>query len=364
MDLRKCKSQLLASLLSLSLSISAIFLFAGCSKETAKTSPSASTEESMTRQAFYSLLYKEITQDELLRSIYFPETTQLDAAKILCNISGEREFSEESQAELVYNAKLKSVSNLRIATKTLKQNDCNNLSLWTWQPNGDKYSPWSGLIADFDMISDENKEAVVFFCEAGLANLAENQEDYSVFLHPDEIVSEKEATQMREKIKKRQIGAPLCAILSHDHEGNDIYLRFSDSVSYFLFKNMTEYLTVAGEVLNSFVYFDETGAELSLWISTASGGMFSVPLNIARGSICHFPCQYNSALLSQRLDVIKAMLPFSVKSKASSDFETILSARDSNEDLIYECKGANDFKITISCVFAENSISSLYFKVN
>ena len=124
MDLRKCKSQLLASLLSLSLSISAIFLFAGCSKETAKTSPSASTEESMTRQAFYSLLYKEITQDELLRSIYFPETTQLDAAKILCNISGEREFSEESQAELVYNAKLKSVSNLRIATKTLKQNGC------------------------------------------------------------------------------------------------------------------------------------------------------------------------------------------------------------------------------------------------
>lgn len=365
MDFHFCKSRFLVALLMTIIVVCLVFLLNGCYETGRNISyPPALVENGMSRQDFYSLLYKEITQDELLRSIYFPKRIIHDAVAVLCESSGELEFSEESHEALVFKAKTENIANLKITSKVYRQGDEPEQTIWLWQSRTckpDDYAPWSSLIADFDTIKEENKAAVAILCEVGLAKLTTNQDDYSVYLYPDEIITESEANLLREKIRLRQRFEPSNAILTHDHNGKEIYLCFSDSISLFIFENIFAHLSQNNEILNSFVYFDEKGTELSLWINSVSGGMFSIPLNIVQGAVCTLPYYANKALLKQRLDVIKAMIPNSAKIDAERNFASILHENITGSEFSYTFSGEKDLKISISLAPSDSS-SVIYIK--
>lgn len=361
MDFHFCKSRFFGALLTIATIICLCFLLNGCSKADGNISPSSAlVENGMTRQEFYSLLYKEITQDELLRSIYFPKLTTHNAVSVLCESIGEREFSEESHEALVYKAKTKNIASLEITSRVYRQGGEPEQTYWLWKSRvhkPDDYAPWSSLIADFGCVRDENKAAVALLCEVGLAKLTMNQEDFSVHLYPDEVITESEVNLLREKVSLRQRLEPSNAISTHDHNGNEIYLCFSDSISLFMFKNLLTYLSSNNEILNTFVYFDEAGTELSLWVNSVSGGMFSIPLNVAKGVACSLPYNANAAFLEQRFGIVASMLPSKMQNDVFQDFESINQGEHT-----YDCGENGSFKVTISVVSSDLR-NVIYFKV-
>ena len=115
-------------------------------------------------------------------------------------------------------------------------------------------------------------------------------------------------------------------------------------------------------MLNSFVYFDEKGTELSLWVNSVSGGMFSIPLNIAQGVVCALPYYANTALLEQRFGIITAMLPPPTQSKAANDFVQVICKNTNKADFLYTVSQKTNFKISVSIAPSESN-SVIYIKV-
>ena len=330
-----------------------IFLLCSCNSnsKTQTHIPTADIlQNEMSRQSFYAYLYNEIAQDDLLRSTYFPEVTQQTSEKLLADNFISAEYQANSYETLVYQAKKDNLSNLSISTRNYRQGKSEPREIWFWGKSNSEYAPWNTLIEDFDEIADENKAAVVFFCNAGLAKLSENTSKYTLSFKPNEKVSNEEALQLQQAVKAKTRCTPVNGISTTDHEGNEILLCFSDPTTLFMFKNTTEYLSKHGEIINSFVFFDEKGTELSLWINSVSGGMFSIPLNIGQGEPCILPCYSNVTNLKQRLNILKSLLPNEEQQKASADFETLFNGENLNKSFSYSLsdKMRADIAITFS----------------
>ena len=341
-----------------------IFAFNNCSnsKNPQLNIPSAQIFHSgISRQSFYAALYNEITKDELLKSIYFAQIKEQNTEKLLYENSFPAESNDTSYESLLLQAKKSNLSSLSILTQEYNQGLNDSREIWLWSKSKSQYSPWDNLIRDFDEIADENKTAVVFFCNIGLAKLNENLSEYSFSFNPNEEIPEPEALQLQEAINTKVRRDRINSISTSDHEGKEILLCFSDPTTLFIFKNTTEYLSKNKEIINSFVFFDEKGTELSLWINSVSGGMFSIPLNIGQDTPCILPCYSNKIILQQRLNIVKAMLPNEEYKKADTDFENLLNCAAAEKSYSYSLNKKTRLDITVS--FSQEYTGYVCFKV-
>ena len=320
--------------------------------------------DEISRQDFYNLLYREITQDELLRSTYFPEYSEQDGANFLCGDASSFDNRENSYEALLFLTRKQKLSKLSIKTCKYRQGEDNVQTVWLWQNNQTANNMWSSFIDDFKGVSDKNRQAVTFFCNAGLAKITENPVERTYSLCPDEIISAEEKTQTRQLINSRKRFTPANAIETKDHNGNNILLSFSDTDTFFMFRDLLAYLSESNDIIDSFVYFDETGTELSLWINSYSGGMFAMPLDIGHGTLCKLPCSSDSTLIKQRLGVIRAILPSDVKEKASVDFEKIISKDWSVQKFVYTSNSRSNLEYIVSFVPSGEFGHTVYFSIN
>ncbi|MBE7058929.1 MAG: hypothetical protein E7387_07535 [Ruminococcaceae bacterium] len=318
-------------------------------------------QSGISRQSFYTTLYNEIATDELLRSAYFAEITEQSPEDLLNGNFLTTEKHDTSYESLIHQAKKDNLSNLSILTRNYSQGSNDPKAIWLWGKNNSSYSPWDSLIEDFDEIADESKTAVVFFCNTGLAKLNENQSNYTLSFKPNEKIPEAEALQLQQSIKAKMRKDSTNSIPTTDHEGNEILLCFSDPTTLFMFKNLTEYLSEREEIISSFVFFDEKGTELSLWINSVSGGMFSIPLNIGQGAVCVLPCYSNKTFLKQRLDIVNSLLPKGERQKANADFEALLNSEIYEKNFSYSLNEKTRADITVSFSREEYS-GTVYFK--
>lgn len=341
-----------------------IFTFSNCrnSKNPQSDIPTAQIFQSgISRQSFYAALYNEISKDELLCSAYFAKITKQNSEKLLYDNSLSTEINDNSYEALLLQTKKDNLLNLDISTHESKQGANDSREIWLWGKSTSNYSPWDSLIEDFDEIAEENKTAVVFFCNIGLAKLSENLSDYSFSFNPNAEITEAEALQLQQAIKAKVRRDSINSIPTTDHEGKEILLHFSDPTTLFMFKNMTEYLSQNGEIINSFVFFDEKGTELSLWINSVSGGMFCIPLNVGQGTQCVLPCYSNKTFLKQRLNIVKALLPDEERQKAATDFEVLLNSETTEKSYSYSLNAKMHLDITVSFSQADYN-GTVYFK--
>ncbi len=340
-----------------------IFTFSNCGKSKNPQSEIPTPQifqRGISRQSFYAALYNEITKDELLKSTYFAQIKEQSTEKLLYGNSFSAKSNDTSYESLLFQAKKSNLSNLNISTREYKQGLNDPRELWLWGRNTSSYSPWDNLIGDFDEIADENKTAVVFFCSIGLAKLSENLSEYSFSFNPKEEIPESEALQLQQTVNTKVRRDSINSITTTDHEGKEILLCFSDPTTLFMFKNATVYLSQNKEIINSFVFFDEKGTELSLWINSVSGGMFSIPLNIGQETPCILPCYSNKVFLQQRLNIVKALLPNGERQKADIDFENLLKFEDAEKSYSYFLNKKTRLDITVS--FSQEYTGYVYFK--
>lgn len=289
-----------------------LFLSASACRQSSSIEPSKGNDDAaagLTRQEFYYEIYHEILNDDLLRSVYLPHRTRLDSIALLC---GTDRYENDTYEERMRLRKAESAFLTDIETLKYRQPGASGIqeeTRWIWRSPGEAAKLWEGLLSDFSIISEKNREAAVFLCESGLARICQDPNTYTLALYPDEPVSAEEAASLRNTIRSYSRIPPVHAIKTYDPEGNEILLCFSDPISLFTFKNLMSYLDAQKEAERTFVYFDEAGARLSLWISSVTGGMIAVPLDLAYGSICNLPYYANPALEQQRLGIAAAMLP-------------------------------------------------------
>lgn len=343
--------------------LTCLCLLPGCSNSREESIPSTAMHDEISRQDFYNLLYHEITQDELLRSTYFPEYFEQDGANFLCGDASSFDNRENSYEALLFLTRKQKLSKLSIKTCKYRQGEDNVQTVWLWQNNQTANNMWSSFIDDFKGVSDKNRQAVTFFCNAGLAKITENPVERTYSLCPNEIISAEEKTQTRQLINSHKRFTPANAIETKDHNGNNILLSFSDTDTFFMFRNLLAYLSESNDIIDSFVYFDETGTELSLWINSYSGGMFAMPLDIGHGTLCKLPCSSDSTLIKQRLGVIRAILPSDVKEKASVDFEKIISKDWSVQKFVYTSDSRPNLEYIVSFVPSGEFGHTVYFSI-
>lgn len=264
----------------------------------------------VTRQDFYAQVYDEIRKDNILESVYFPfydewdQGENSDFMRIYC---GDLQYEGKDYAARLQHLKIDSAANMAVRTQMYRQMEPVRTQ-YVWRYPGASVSYWKSLISDFADISQQNIEAVVFMCENGLAAISEDFDSFELKLHPNEVVGSAEINRIYGRIRSHTRPLPLNGIHTRDVDGNPIYLCFSDTVSLLSVKKMMQYLDAQKDIDNSFLYFDASGSILSIWISTFSGGMFSIPLDIGSGGTAAL--QYNSDTnKSDKLKTAAALLP-------------------------------------------------------
>lgn len=291
-----------------------------------------------TRQEFYYEVYRKILNDEILRGVYLPSRTRSGAADLLC---GENLYEPGTYRYRVYARKRESAS--RMTVETLKYGYADNAvprQRWIWRAPENSVALWSGLLSDFAEVDEKNREAVAFLCDAGLARIQEDTSAYLLRLGPNEPVTAEEAEALSAAVDSYVRAIPGNAVRTCDPEGNDILLCFSDPVSLFAFRGLITRLHGSGEIDRSFVYYDETGTVLSLWISSASGGMVSIPLDLAFGAVCALPYAGDCALFQQRLEIAAAILPENQRAQFLSDMTGAREGTDGSGPFYYEIEGS------------------------
>lgn len=291
-----------------------------------------------TRQEFYYEIYRKILNDEILRSVYLPSRTRSGAADLLC---GENLYEPGTYRYRVYARQRESAS--RMTVETLKYGYADNAvprQRWIWRAPENSVALWSGLLSDFAEVDEKNREAVAFLCDAGLARIQEDASACLLRLEPNEPVAAEEAEALSAALASYVRSVPGNAVRTCDPEGNDILLCFSDPISLFAFRSLITRLHSVGEIDRSFVYYDETGTVLSLWISSASGGMVAIPLDLAYGAVCALPYAGDSALFRQRLEIAAAILPENRRAQFLADMAGALRGTGGADPFYYEIEGS------------------------
>lgn len=312
----------------------------------------------LTRQEFYYNLYHEILDDSLLRDIYLPEQIHVSSVDFLCE---EIQYESGTYQERMYRLRKENASLMTIQRPEYRQTGPGGLytqARWSWRNPEDAVLLWENLLSDFSDVSNRNREAVVFFCETGLARIHRDQNNDTLSLYPNEAISKSEADELSAAVHSYTHFIPINAIQTYDPEGNEILLCFSDPVSLFIFQNLISYLQSENEIIHSFIYFDETGTELSLWINSASGGMFSIPLDLIRGGGCTLPCSANPALIRQRLKIAASILPEACRGQFSEEITRTLQDGDRERIWFYDI-GKTGYSISVSYRIVEEYIGTI-----
>lgn len=333
---------------------------AGCrkSRDKAALQPGQHVQQGLTRQEFYRDVYCKLLGDPLLRDIYFPVYTRLDSVPLLC---GEDTYEDGSYQERMRSLRAEQAGLMNIRRRKYVQ-DGSVQTVWTWRAPEDPACLWERLVSDFSAVSEANREAVVFMCESGLAKLTMNADSYTFTLSPDEPVTQDEAEALSALIRAYSRPDPVHAVRAQDPDGQEILLCFSDPVSVFSFRNLLACLQERNEIERAFVYFDNAGTELSLWISSASGGMFAVPLDLARGRTCILPYSGNTALIRHRLTVASAVLPESLRNHFSAEFSVCPTSKDGQRTFFYKI-GGTGYALSLSFLDAEARQGVLRFSM-
>ena len=301
----------------------------------------------LTRQEFYYKLYHEILDDSLLRDIYLPEQIPVNSVDFLC---GEIQYETGTYQERMYRLRKEHASLMTIQKLEYRQTGPGGLyakAHWSWRNPENAVLLWENLLSDFSDVSNKNREAVVFFCETGLARIQRDQNSYTLSLYPDEPISRNEADELSAVVHSYTHFIPINAIKTYDPEGNEILLCFSDPVSLFIFQNLISYMQSENEIIHSFLYFDETGTKLSLWINSASGGMFSIPLDLVHGGVCALPCSANPALIRQRLKIAASIIPECCRGQFSEEMSQTLQNGDRERIWFYDI-GKTGYSVSVS----------------
>lgn len=281
----------------------------GC--RSGQAAPCNTAEVGMTRQEFYREIYEEILSDKTLRAVYLPLRTETDP-DFAARLCGDPPEQGNSYSGELYRLKAEQADRLTVRTFIYAQPGSMGTGAETyyiWRFPGNEEALWSALISDFNEIEEQNKDAVLLLCRLGFALLEEDAERFRITLSPNDPVSREEADDLRHKIRTRTRLQPINTLLSRNPDGNEISLCFSDPLSLFTVKRLTEHLRSQNNFSKSFVYFDETGTQLSLWIAPARSGLFSVPLDIAPGSSLILPWHGDGTALRERLEIAASFLP-------------------------------------------------------
>ncbi len=329
----------------------------GCARERdAPQAAESAASAGRTRQDFYYEIYHQILNDELLRGVYAPVFTDGDSASLLCE---ETRYESGTYQERMRLLKSESASFMTVRNARYRQAGGGiPQARWIWRSPGSAVRIWEGLLADFGAVSDRNKEAVAFLCEAGLARLRPAGNAYTLALFPDEPVLQSEADELAAAMRSYARPLPENAVRTCDPEGNEILLCFTDPLSRFTFRSLVSFLEEQKELEHSFVYFNETGTDLSLWINTASGGMVAVPLDFARGNVCELPYSANTAMLRQRQEIAAALLPECCRSQFLSDAAQVLQNPDRQYEFYYE-DGTAGYSAVVSYRFPGGSAGTI-----
>lgn len=268
-------------------------------------------EINVTRQEFYREIYEEILTDKTLRDVYLPLRVET-ASGFAARLCGDPPEQENGYSGELYRLKAGQAGLLTARTFVYAQPGSTGAGAETyyfWRFPENEETLWSALLSDFNEVEEQNKDAVLLLCRLGFALLQEDPEQFRITLSPNEFISLEEAAALRRKVQLRTRLCPVNVISSLDPDGSEIQLCFSDPLSLFTVKRLTEHLRSRSNFGKSFVYFDETGTRLSLWIAPARSGLFSVPLDIAPGSSLTLPWHGDNAALRERLEIAASFLP-------------------------------------------------------
>lgn len=314
----------------------------GCQSEKGAGGPEIAPVRTITRQDFYKELYDRIRGDAILRSIYIPCDTVLEQGESssftqkLCGnpLQGGSDFQSQMSA-----LKMQSASCMALQTRKYQQSGAGGElqeTRYIWRFPGSSGKLWEDLIADFAEVSPQNQEAVLFCCESGLAAIYEDPENFELKLCPDEPVENSEIETMNEYIQSHRRPAPLHGIETHDTDGNKIFLCFSDAKTLLPIKRTMQYLQQNQDIENSFLYFDSAGVQVSLWISSLSSGMLTIPLDFGKGAVLEFPVQTdNPELMLNKFKIAAAALPQKLEEQFLSDVRSAMQSDLSSDKFHY-----------------------------
>lgn len=344
--------------------IACIAFLVGCSGESAPHIPYTSKTDTICRQDFYDHIYNEILRDEILRDFYIPRQTFEESFTLLCEEGLYFDEDNHSYESLLLKKKKDALINLRILSPDFSYGTNNGKSIWFWSENRSFEDFWRSYWCDYDKLRPENKNAANFFCFSGLTSSIKTLHDSSSSPSLDEPISLEEQDCVRDFLKSRRIFEPANSIHTKDHNGNEIILCFSDSKTYIMFDNFLSDLSEKNDLINTFVYFDETGTELALWINTLSNGMFALPLNIYQGSALTLSCPAEKTFIQNKFNLLVSLLPQDVQDKAHSDYKSLISSTQVGQTFTYCSDIYSHCEYTLSYIPSDGYRSCFCLQIN
>ncbi len=340
--IKKYRWQILLSLFTL-----LVFLCSSCERNT--QIPNTTNQSSVvTRLDYYKKLYNLILNDESLRSIYYPSTCKYDAASFFLD---NNLYDLNSFRDLIYSTKAAALSKFSIEEQSFKNNIFEKqVFLLSYNTNDTSASVWNNIFSDYNDISEKDRSIIDFFCKKGLIlfDFVQSQK----YLNINKKISQEEIKWLHNIIKSKSLPLPINSVEANDINGNIIHLSLDDPISLEIIKDLISRLTNCNEIINSFIYFNDAGNALSLWINSRSCGVFSIPLLIKANTQLQLPCCLDNISILQRLNIAKSFIP---KSHLDDfhDFCNKINTEDT-QNYIFECQ-YNNLKVTISITATDAS---------
>ena len=343
----------------------------GCrsKKEAARTGGSGiAPPGNITRQDYYKKLYDRIRGDAILRSIYIPCDTVLDQGedsaltRKLCGnlLQGGSDFQAQMSARKIQSASCMAAQTQKYQ-QTGTEGELQEIR-YIWRYPGSSGKLWEDLIADFEAVLPQNKEAVLFCCESGLAAIYEDPENFELKLSPDEPMKNTEIETIDRYIQSHRRPIPIHGIETRDTDGNKILLCFSNAKTLFPIKKILQNLQRNHDIENSFLYFDSAGVQLSLWINTLSSGMIALPLDFGRGAGMEFPFQAGSPEhIPDKFKIAASVLPQRLEEQFLADVRASMqSGREYGE---YHYQITSDYSAEISYSNSGESLGMIQIQI-